>query len=101
MDETQAYRLRGVVYTFHGDLGPNRFAPLAGALVTIERIGSEETWHAETNDAGYWTKPDLPAGTYLVTVAKEGYTFNPEIHDPVINGEDLPGRCDFRAYPQD
>jgi len=99
VDEMEAHRLRGVVYAFAGAEGVDRFMPIGGAIVTITNVATEEVWYAETSEVGYWSKPELPTGTYTVTVAKEGHTFAPELHDPVIDGMHLPERCDFRCYP--
>ena len=49
-------------------------APLAGALVTLERPGSGDRRSTVTDDAGAFRFPALTAGTYKITIAAPGFT---------------------------
>ena len=94
------HRLRGVAYTFTGDpVEGSRWQPLANVRMRITLIGLEEHWDVYTDENGYYEQLDLPAGSYTIIPLLEGYTFSPELHDPVINGENAPGLQNFRGYP--
>src|SRR5271165_6618752 len=48
-------------------------AAVANAQVTIVLTGQQTTYDAVTNDSGNFTEPNLPSGTYTVTVAAPGF----------------------------
>ncbi len=65
----------------------------------ITLIGMETYWDVFTDEYGCYEQIDLPNGSYSIIPLLEGYTFKPELHDPVVNGETAPGLQNFRAYP--
>ena len=48
-------------------------AAVTNAQVTIVLTGQQITYNAVTNESGNFTEPDLPSGTYTVTVAAPGF----------------------------
>src|SRR3984957_2087189 len=48
-------------------------AAVTNAQVTIVLTGQETTYNAVTNESGNFTEPDLPSGTYTVTVSAPGF----------------------------
>ena len=48
-------------------------AAVANAQVTIVLTGQQTTYSTVTNESGNFTEPDLPSGTYTVTVAAPGF----------------------------
>src|SRR4051812_7152585 len=48
-------------------------APIPGAKVTILNDGNGFTRASATEDEGYYVFPNLPLGTYTVTISKEGF----------------------------
>ena len=48
-------------------------AAVTNAQVTIVLTGQQTTYNAVTNESGNFTEPDLPSGTYTVTVAAPGF----------------------------
>jgi hypothetical protein len=46
---------------------------VAEATVTITNVGTQATFTARTNDAGFYTAPSLPIGEYLVAAEKTGF----------------------------
>jgi hypothetical protein len=47
--------------------------PVAGAKVQALNVGTNVLYWADTNEAGLFNFPTLPAGTYNVTATKEGF----------------------------
>jgi hypothetical protein len=43
----------------------------------------------QTNSAGYYTFPNVPAGTHVVSPEKEDYTFTPAQKTVTVNTTDL------------
>jgi fibronectin type 3 domain-containing protein len=103
------HRLRGVAYSFNGAVSEgfrcedpaedSRWQPLANTRMRITLIGMETHWDVYTDENGYYEQLDLPEGSFSIIPLLEGYTFSPELHDPVINGEAAPGMQNFRGYP--
>src|ERR1700677_1290733 len=48
-------------------------AAVTNAQVTIVLTGQQTTYSTVTNESGNFTQPDLPSGTYTVTVAAPGF----------------------------
>jgi hypothetical protein len=48
-------------------------AAVTNAQVTIVLTGQQTTYNTVTNESGNFTEPDLPSGTYTVTVAAPGF----------------------------
>ena len=48
-------------------------AAVTNAQVTIVLTGQETTYNTVTNESGNFTEPNLPSGTYTVTVAAPGF----------------------------
>ncbi|MGB8539078.1 MAG: carboxypeptidase-like regulatory domain-containing protein, partial [Acidobacteriaceae bacterium] len=48
-------------------------AAVTNAQVTIVLTGQQTTYNAVTNDSGNFTEPNLPLGTYTVTVEAPGF----------------------------
>ena len=48
-------------------------AAVTNAQVTIVLTGQQTTYSTVTNESGNFTEPDLPSGTYTVTVAASGF----------------------------
>ena len=48
-------------------------AAVTNAQVTIVLTGQQTTYNAVTNESGNFTEPDLPSGTYTVTVTAPGF----------------------------
>jgi hypothetical protein len=48
-------------------------APIRGATVTTTDAERGTVWTAQTNDAGAYSFPRLPIGTYGVTVSSAGF----------------------------
>ena len=48
-------------------------AVVSNAAVTIDLVGQSLTHTSMTNESGNFTEPDLPPGTYSVTVVAKGF----------------------------
>jgi hypothetical protein len=48
-------------------------AAVTNAQVTIVLTGQQTTYNAVTNESGNFTEPDLPSGTYTLTVVAPGF----------------------------
>src|SRR3984957_5001122 len=48
-------------------------AAVTNAQVTIVLTGQQTTYNTVTNESGNFTEPDLPSGTYTVTIAASGF----------------------------
>jgi hypothetical protein len=48
-------------------------APVPAATVTVDNIATGYTRDVQTNDEGYFVIPNLPLGTYTVSIKKEGF----------------------------
>ena len=57
-------------------------APVPAAAVTVENIGTGFTRDVQSNDDGYFVIPNLPLGTYAVTIKKDG--FDTQRHTGVV-----------------
>src|ERR1700721_3874310 len=59
-------------------------AAVTNAQVTIVLTGQQTTYNTVTNESGNFTEPDLPSGTYTVTVAAPGFKKETRENIPVI-----------------
>jgi hypothetical protein len=59
--------------TILGTVTDSGGATVTNAQVTIVLTGQQTTYDAVTNESGNFTEPDLPSGTYTVTVAAPGF----------------------------
>ncbi|MGA2113571.1 MAG: carboxypeptidase regulatory-like domain-containing protein [Bryobacteraceae bacterium] len=48
-------------------------AAVSGAAVAVENVATHFNREVQSNDEGYFVFPNLPIGTYTVTVKKEGF----------------------------
>src|SRR5713226_8621494 len=56
-----------------GEVTDSSSAPVPGAAVKITNTQNGESRSSLTNDAGGYSFPTVPSGTYDVTVTKEGF----------------------------
>src|SRR5882762_10949656 len=68
-------------------------AVLAGAVVTAVNLGTNAARTVTTNEAGDYSFPSLPPGTYLVRVEKPG--FKTVIRNQIELQVQQAGRIDF------
>ena len=75
MDRQVSNNLAGTIYIADTDSTITNNSPLAGALITLTRTSSTNSFYYETttNSSGYYTFTNLTAGVYTLTVSKEGY----------------------------
>jgi hypothetical protein len=59
--------------TILGTVTDSGGATVTNAQVTIVLTGQQTTYDAVTNESGNFTEPNLPSGTYTVTVASPGF----------------------------
>ncbi len=64
-----------MIYSISGTLRTSKGTPVAGATVTLS--GGPTTGSVVTDGSGSYRFVDLPAGNYLVTPVKTGYTISP------------------------
>jgi fibronectin type 3 domain-containing protein len=101
------HRLRGVAYAYAcretsgrcEDPSDYTMLLMQNVRMRITVIGTDQHWDVFTDENGYYEQLELPEGSFSIIPLLEGYTFSPELHDPVINGEAAPGMQIFRAYP--
>ena len=76
-----------VVYgSLVGNVRDSSDASVPGAMVRITETGTRFVRETTTNDAGGYTFPTLPSGTYDVEITKEGFTaFNRHGVEVTIN----------------
>ena len=75
MDRQVSNNLAGTIYIADTDSTITNNSPLSGALVTLTRTSSTNSFYYEatTNSSGYYSFTNLTAGVYTLTVSKEGY----------------------------
>ena len=75
MDRQVSNNLTGTIYIADTDSTITNNSPLAGALVTLTRTSSTNSFYYETttNSNGYYAFANLTAGVYTLTVSKDGY----------------------------
>src|SRR5262249_23033058 len=56
-----------------GDVTDTSNAPIAGAMVRITHTETNQSRQLTTNQAGGYSFPIIPAGTYEVTITKDGF----------------------------
>jgi len=59
--------------SLRGDVVDNQGGTVADAKVTAKNIATGVTYDASSNSAGSYVFPNLPVGTYSVTVEKDGF----------------------------
>jgi hypothetical protein len=80
-----SFRLWGFAFCTSG-VTLDSYWPLQCTTITGHMDGSEHSFTATTDEDGYWEIPEVPAGTYIVSAAKEFYSFDPESFVQVIDG---------------
>src|SRR5947209_3325528 len=68
--------------SIRGRVADSAGASIPGAKVTVLNDGTGFTRSLSTDDEGYYVFPNLPLGSYTVTIQKEG--FSAERHPGVI-----------------
>src|SRR5258705_6918151 len=76
-----------------GDARDSTGAVVAGAVVTAVNVGTNASRNVVTNDAGAYSFPSLPPGTYTVKVEKVG--FKTVIRNQIELQVQLAARVDF------
>ena len=59
--------------TFNGTVSDPSGAAIPGVMVTIVNIATNARYDSVTNDAGQYTVPNLPIGTYKLTYQRSGF----------------------------
>ncbi|MBN2082074.1 hypothetical protein JW859_07685 [bacterium] len=100
-DSLPLYRGWGFTYACGClELGDNPDAdggPLGGVTVTLaDNEGA--TWVTESNEAGFWSAPELPAGTYSATPSKDGYSFPECLWLVTVDGSTVPEPLPMYGY---
>ena len=72
-------------------------ATVSNATVTIELTGQSTVYTTITNESGNFTEPDLPSGTYTVTVSAPG--FKKEIRENIVLLTNTTARVDASLAP--
>jgi hypothetical protein len=85
--------------TIVGTVTDSSGAAVAGAKVTITETNTQITHGAITNDSGTYGFPDLPPGTYEVTVQMAG--FKREAKSGIVLQANSSPRADLRLEPGD
>lgn len=98
--DVNPFILRGVVFNFHAEREGSAWLPMEGVDVGITLLGTQDSWTLVTDEWGYFESDVLPVGSYSVIPALEGHWFAPDLHDPVLDGETVPGLQYFSGYPQ-
>ena len=60
--------------TIVGTVSDSTNAAIPAANVTVTDVDTNVSHSAQTDASGYYSVPDLPPGTYKVTVQKEGFS---------------------------
>src|SRR5512144_2702402 len=60
--------------TIEGTVTDSTGSVVPGAKVRIVQEGTNASWSFEANDVGRYYAPNLPLGSYRVTVQKEGFS---------------------------
>jgi hypothetical protein len=100
LSDANPFTLRGVVFDFHGEREGSAWLPMGGVDVNLTLLGTEDSWTLTTDEWGYFESDVLPTGGFSVIPVHEGHWFSPELRDPVLDGEAVPGLQYFRGYPQ-
>lgn len=87
---SQAQSFRGAII---GTIIDQTGAPIAGADVTVKNVGTDLSRTVKTDDAGNFSLPELPLGSYQVIAAKPGFTSVTQTGVPVDVAADR--RVDF------
>lgn len=65
--------ISGLITIADADMDMTNNIPLEAACVSLKSVDYSDIKNAYTSSAGEYTLRDVPAGTYLITVSKEGY----------------------------
>jgi hypothetical protein len=90
---TQNLRAQAVSGTIVGTVTDSSGANVANAQVTIVLVGQDLTHTSVTNESGNFTEPNLPSGTYTITVAAPG--FKKETRENIVLLTNTTSRVDF------
>jgi hypothetical protein len=88
---------QAVTGTILGTVSDASGAVVGGAKVTLTEVNTGTLRNAETNTSGNYTFPDLPEGTYSVTVEAPG--FKKEIRENVGVAVNTSARVDAQLQP--
>lgn len=94
---THPSQAQAVNATLLGTVTDSTGASVANAHVTATASATSTTYASVTNDAGNYTIPNLPPGTYSVTVAASG--FKKETHQNINVLINSSTRVDFAVAP--
>ena len=83
--------------TILGTVTDSSGAVVANASVTIDLTGQSVQHTSITNESGNFTEPDLPAGTYTITVVAKG--FKKETRQNIILDTNTTTRVDVKVVP--
>ncbi|NNJ11527.1 hypothetical protein EKD04_014415 [Chloroflexales bacterium ZM16-3] len=70
-----------VTYSISGFIAGDHNAPLSGVTIT------DGTRSVVTNSSGVYTLSGVPAGTYTLSVSREGYAFSPASRSVTVSGD--------------
>ena len=93
-----SFRLWGFDFNMHGDTA-NHFTLMHGVTVTGHMDGGDHSFTATTNGDGFWEVPELPVGTYIVSSAMDGFTFEPPTIVQNIDGVTVAPPMFFKGMP--
>ena len=85
---------QAVTATITGTITDPSGATVVGATVTAKDIDRGTIWTAQTNEAGIYTLPRLPVGTYEVKVEAQG--FQTAVYPPLTLVLNQTARVDFQ-----
>jgi len=90
---TPSLHAQAVSGTIVGTVTDSSGASVPNAAVTIVLTGQSVNYATVTNESGNFTEPDLPSGTYTITVAAQG--FKKEIRENIVLLTNTTSRVDF------
>lgn len=64
---------QGTTSRLSGTVTDSSGGAIAGATVSIVKVGEAQTFTTKTDDKGYWAVPSLATGVYGVTVTQSGF----------------------------
>jgi len=81
-------RAQSMFASLNGTVQDSQGAILVGASVSVRNSASGETQNAVSNKEGYFSFPELPAGTYQLTVVAKGFQKYHETGITLTGGDD-------------
>jgi hypothetical protein len=90
---TTGLHAQAVSGTIVGNITDPSGSVVPNAQVTIVRAGQSSVYSTVTNESGNFTEPDLPPGTYTLSVAAPG--FKKEVHENVAVEINTTSRVDL------